>query len=216
MSIIFNENTYFTKNTYINNITLNDSSILNINNMSVTGDISINNITNTNISLSSLNSSSNLINISSALLPNNLYSTINSTNYINYTQKYSIPTITSITTSTTTPYATTNITLPNGIYIFSYIYVIVNVTSTGGFVINNLEEYIYNTISGTSTIIVKNSHYCKLDYGGGWGYAANNNAWCVLTSTVNTISLNFKLVHVSGGTPTINIDAITFVVTRIA
>ena len=215
MSIIFNENTYFTKNTYINNITLNDSSILNINNMSVTGDISINNITSTNISLSSLNSSSNLINISSALLPNNLYSTINSTNYINYTQKYSIPDVTSITTSTTTPYATTNIILPNGIYLFSYGYGIMN-NGAAGSVINNLEEYIYNTISGTSTIIVKNSNYCKLDYGGGFRFGANNNAWCVLTDTVNTISLNFKLVHVSGTAPTINIDQITFVVTRIA
>jgi hypothetical protein len=216
MSIIFNDNIYFTKNLYLTTINMNDNSILRLTNTSITGDVSVNNINIMGtLSVNSLNSSTNLINISTRILPTNLYNTINSTNYINYTQSYQLPNVTSLQTSTTTPYTTTNIILPNGIYIFSYSYGIIQVSATTHWV-NILEEYIYNKIGSTSTIIVKNTHYARLAFGVGFRYRANNNAWCVLTDTVNTISLNFKLVHIGEGITSINIDQIIFVVTRIA
>ena len=210
----FNETTYFTKNIYVNTIDISSTAVLNIANMSITGDVSVNNvIVTTDNNLNAL-SSNNLININSPILYNKLYNTINSNNYINYTQNYTISNVENLTTSTIVPYSSTNITLPNGIYIFSYNYNLTQTTSNNNWV-NNLEEYIYNTVNGVSTLIIKNSIYCKLINNAGWAFPFNSNTWHVLTETSNTLSLNFKLMNLTG-TATLRIYNINFIVTRIA
>jgi hypothetical protein len=210
----FNENTYFTKNIYVNTIDISSTRVLNINNMSITGDVSVNNVIVTNNNNLNALSSNNLININLPILYNKLYNTINSNTYINYTQNYTISSVENLTTSTTVPYSSTNITLPNGIYIFSYNYALTQTTANNNWV-NNLEEHIYNTINSVSTLIIKNSIHCKLIMGANWGFPFNSNTWHVLTEPSNTLSLNFKVMNLTG-TATLRIYNINFTVTRIA
>jgi hypothetical protein len=193
---------------------MNNNNILSVKNMSITGDVSVNNVQVITTNLNSITSPNTLINMNIPLLHTNDYSTINSTDYINYTTRVSITNLNTLTTSTTVPYTTTNILLSSGIYIFTYSYMIQqNIVNNNW--INNLEEYIYNTVNSVSSVIIQNSIYHKLDNNYGFGYRYNTTTWHVLTNPVNSLTLNFKLTNVTG-VASLSITDIFLTATRIA
>jgi len=199
---------YFTKNIYVTTINLSSQVCLNIQNISVNGDISTNTIYNTSLYISTLSSNSNLISINpTKIIQTDISSNIGHySNYIvNNTTPYTHSQITSKTTVLTIP------NIPAGVYIFTYFYEIALITDIWYKCIYNLYEYIDNTTTSTNLLKKGRTILSDLSVTGN----TYETTFATLTSATNTLTLSLQSTNYGSGV-SVTFSRFVFTYTRIA
>ena len=191
MSLIFKENTYFTKNIYLNTIDISNTPILYLNNMSLNGDISTNNVNVSDISTNTITNNSTLINI--APIYNNSTKIANSIGFYNTTSN----TVSVNYTALTTKQSQISISsVPAGVYIFNYSYVITTATTTG--IIMNVYEYLDTVANSVTTNIIQKGKSIVYETVGTTGNQ-NETTFGVLTEASNQIVFSLQCTNYNTG-----------------
>jgi hypothetical protein len=192
MSLIFKENTYFTKNIYVNTIDISNTPILYLNNMSLNGDISTNNVNVSDISTNTITTNSTLLNIGP--IYNNSTKLANSIGYYNTTSN----TVTVNYTAITSKQSQISISsVPAGVYIINYSYVITTSTTTSG-IIMNVYEYLDTIANSVTTNIIQKGKSIVYEVIGTTGNQ-NETTFGVLTEASNQIVFSLQCTNYNTG-----------------
>lgn len=191
-NLVFNENTYFTKNIFLNKIDILNQPILNINNMSVTGNISINNVNVPALNTAAIaTNNSTLINISPTY--NNTTKIQNSIGYFNTASNTTTVNYTALTSK---QQQISISSIPAGVYIIDYSYNITTLTNTG--MIMNVYEYLDNFANNVTTNIIQKGKSIVYDSVGASGNQ-NETTFGVLTEATNTIIFSLQCTNYNSG-----------------
>ena len=192
MSLIFKENTYFTKNIYVNTIDISNTPILYLNNMSLNGDISTNNVNVSDISTNTITTNSTLLNIGP--IYNNSTKLANSIGYYNTTSN----TVTVNYTAITTKQSQISISsIPAGVYIFNYSYVITTANTTTG-IIMNVYEYLDSIVNSVPINIIQKGKSIVYETIATTGNQ-NETTFGVLTEASNQITFSLHCTNFNTG-----------------